>query len=1016
MDTSEIIKKSEAERSICISTGDLIMKKFFGLTVLLVAALFVSCNFNNSNQKGSVDFSIPVGEIIALRNEIQEEPVTEKEDPDFSDEPEIENEYGETFGFLVQLKGNKGYHQIRYEYFDDTKREDLEEATFPFSFENLPADQQYKVMIDVFVEEQNPSGDEKESHALLIFSGDKDNIIVSAGETTREKLELDYADELSYSNFDIVVKYKDGNDVKSKTFELNSPENIPLVFARNEKTEADVTSWTYYFREKNENELEEYGNSYSDYENQNPEDWKELVYLGFKLKDDSHYDGFDFVGQKEINNKEDESSTTEDIKFVFDHDNTCAVLDYLEDNNYPFNLSVYAELTVNGTTIKKSMWFPLISVSTISFAEKEEGEGTLTLSIPGIELENSDATAGAGSTDMMYTYLVQVRGMSGSYYAAQTKTVNAQDLKEGQAFTFEGIVPGSNYKAMVDIFSQSGKAEGTAATGKSLLTYAGDETVYISGDTTSIEVTAEATSVQSYSDFYLQITHEEGDSIIPYTEAIKTPYDFGLMFAKCNVGTEKVEKYKYYYRPKKSADEEIPSSGFEKENPEDWTEIKDFYFGLKEDSHYRKFTFVQTIQNGDALDYVDLIFDDNNLFKVTDYMQGNSYIFNYPLSATLVFGEDSTFDVSLWTPQVTFADISFAQPFTETQFGEITIQESKLSFTPWNVQEDNTSGQEGKTRYMTTVPLDDILDGKHLSDGDSVVFILALTGLLEDGSDFSSLLIGNNEKQFYYQLQEDNWETTYANDHKGLFKNNNCINFDTRQKGDYTFVMPLNLIQDAQDYRNLQLFFDCSAGTETEFENLEFYSTIQYTIFPATENVFVFGVGKNYDKITDETNQEYNSESNKAKPDYRYEVNIPLRDSNGNPLELAGGDTVNVYLQGKIRNYNVDGFADILEDKTFYAELYDNAEYDGSSFHALSIDKLDEETVNPDTKKYLSLGSDGYLANSGKFVFSPIAAPYVSKTDADFKNDFRFQCHTPCVSPSTLLVITDYSLTNEVNP
>ena len=980
------------------------MKKFFGLTVLLVAALFVSCNFNNSNQKGSVDFSIPVGEIIALRNEIQEEPVTEKEDPDFSEEPVNENEYGETFGFLVQLKGNKGYHQIRYEYLEDTKREELEEASFHFSFDKLPINQQYKVMIDVFVEEQNSGGNEKEGHALLIFSGDKDNIIVSAGETTREKLELDYADEWSYSNFDIVVKYKDGNDVKSKTFELNSPENIPLVFARNEKTEADVTSWTYYFREKNEKELEEYDNSYSDYEKQNPGDWKELVYLGFKLKDDSHYDGFDFVGQKEINNKEDESSTTEDIKFVFDHDNTCAVLDYLEDNNYPFNLPIYAEVSVKGSAIKSSMWFPLISVSTISFVEKEEeekGEGTLTLSIPGIELENSDATAGVGSSDMMYTYLAQVRCMSSSYYAVQAKTVNAQALKEGQAFTFEGIVPGKNYQAMVDIFSQGGKAEGTAATGNYHLTYAGDETVLISGDTTSIEVTAEATSVNSYSNFFLSLTCEEDGSTFPYGRELETSEGFSAMFAKCKIETTNGEEYKYYYRQKKSSDEAIPDNGFENENPEDWTEIKDFYFGLKEASHYRKFTFVQPIQNGDAPEYVDLVFDDNNLFNVTDYLQGNSYIFNYPLSATLTFDDGSTFDVSLWTPQVTFADITFAQQsqngeaFTETQSGEITIQASKLSFTPWNVQEGNTS-----VRYMTTVPLDDILDGKHLSDGDSVVFILALTGLLGDGRDFSYHLIGNDEKQFYYQLQEDNWETTYANDDEGLFKNNNCINFDTRQKGDYTFVMPLNLIQDAQDYRNLQLFFDCSAGTETEFENLEFDSTIQYTIFPAAEKAFVFGVGKNWDESSGY--------------DYRYEVNIPLRDSNGNSLELAGGDTVNVYLQGKIRNYNVDGFAGISENITFTAELYDNAKYDDSSFHALSIDKLDGDVDNEANVKKLSLGSDGYLADSGKFVFSPIAAPYVSKDDVNFKNDFRFQCHTPCVSPSTLLVITDYSLTNEV--
>ena len=301
---------------------------------------------------------------------------------------------------------------------------------------------------------------------------------------------------------------------------------------------------------------------------------------------------------------------------------------------------------------------------------------------------------------------------------------------------------------------------------------------------------------------------------------------------------------------------------------------------------------------------------------------------------------------------------------------------------------------------MTTVPLGDILDGKHLSDGDSVVFILTLTGLLGDGRDFSYHLIGNSEKQFYYQLQEDNWRTTYANDDEVLFKNNNCINFDTRQKGDYTFVMPLNLIQDAQDYRNLQLFFDCSAGTDSSFEKLEFDSTIQYTIFPAAEKAFVFGVGKNWDESSGY--------------DYRYEVNIPLRDSNGNSLELAEGDTVKVYLLGKIRSYTADGFANLSSNTVFSAELYDNAYYEGSSFHALSIDMLDEKNENPNNRKTISMGSDGGLANYGEFVFSPIAAPYVSKTDADFKNDFRFQCHTPCVSPSTLLVITDYSLTNEV--
>lgn len=995
------------------------MKKFFGLTVLLVAALFVSCNFNNSNQKGSVDFTIPVGEIIALRNEIQEEPVTEKEDPDFSDEPKIGNEYGETFGFLVQLKGNKGYHQIRYEYLEDTRREDLEEASFHFSFDKLPVNQQYKVMIDVFVEGQNPGGDEKEGHALLIFSGDKDNIIVSAGETTREELELDYADEWSYSNFDIEVKYKEGNDIKSDTFKLDSPENIPLVFARNEKTANDVTSWTYYFREKNEKELEEDSDISTDYENQDSEAWNELVYLGFKLRDDSHYDGFNFVGHKEIDDEKDDSSTTEEIKFVFDHENTCAVLDYLEDNNYPFNFPLYAEVSSKGSTIKSSMWFPLISVSTISFAEKEEeekGEGTLTLSIPGIELENSDATAGAGSTDMMYTYLVQVRCMSSSYYAVKTKTVNAQALKESQAFTFEGIVPGKNYQAMVDIFSQGGKAESTSATGNYHLTYAGDETVLISGDTTSVEVKALPSSENSYSNFSLFLTYEEDGSTYPYGRELETSEGFSALFAKCKVGTGKTEEYKYYCRQKKSADEEIPQFGFTDENPDDWTEIKDFYFGLKEDSHYRKFTFVQPIQNDNEEETIDIVFDDNNLFKVTDYLEGNNFIFNYPLSATLTFDDGSTFDVSLWTPQVRFADITFAQQsFTETQFGEITIQESKLTFEPWKPQVGVS------VRYMSTIALDTILGGKHLSDGDTVVFVLEAE--LGDNDD---IFAQKKVSQFYYQLQPDDWLENYTND-TDLFAKNNCITFvgeDCSESNDsgetlnnlmkYTFVMPLNQIEDAVEYNNLQLFFDYPAVRDLDSieSSLEMACSITYSIFPKEQNAFVFGVGSNY--------------GNASYP-YRYEFKLPLKENN-QACVFEGGETVEVTLSGEVFLYqNNNGTLtetafSTTTDKTLDGEIFDGGDYVskesswGRYFHPLC------NTEDKDAKNILSLELvNGNFSEGSTYKFEKIQRPLFDLAEGvslpdNFEHNYQFQCKIPCENQSDLLVIKNFSMETTVTP
>ncbi len=80
------------------------MKKFFGLIVLLAAVIFSSCNFNNSNKKGSVDFTIPIGEILAYKNEI-----SEAENPIIQDEPETLT----NLAAIVQIQGDKGYYKAQ---------------------------------------------------------------------------------------------------------------------------------------------------------------------------------------------------------------------------------------------------------------------------------------------------------------------------------------------------------------------------------------------------------------------------------------------------------------------------------------------------------------------------------------------------------------------------------------------------------------------------------------------------------------------------------------------------------------------------------------------------------------------------------------------------------------------------------------------------------------------------------------------------------------------------------------
>ncbi len=378
------------------------MKKLFGLTVLLAAVLFSSCSFNNTRKKGSVDFSIPIGEIIALRNEIAEDAVIEKEYDENQEEIESESEYKELYSFLVQIKGDKGYHEIRYEYLDDTDMEELDNAKFHFSFDNLPADQIYKVMIDVYSEEKHIGHEEERSHALLIYSGDKDNIIVFPGEITRETLVLEKTDAYSYSNFNVVVKYKYGTSEKSQTIDLKDPENIPAAFTRYEQIDDnDVTTYTYYFKEfteENPKTEEDDSAMYWGYEDQDPKNWYEITDLSFQLRDDSHFWGFDFKQPRDVYTEGADEPERVEISLEFDEDGICPVYEYLNGESHLFNYPLSAELKAETATISTSMWAPIIIFSKITFTEKEPEENPNTGDDP-----EEDPNANQGTTEETFT-------------------------------------------------------------------------------------------------------------------------------------------------------------------------------------------------------------------------------------------------------------------------------------------------------------------------------------------------------------------------------------------------------------------------------------------------------------------------------------------------------------------------------------------------------------------------------------------------------------------------------------
>ena len=328
--------------------------------------------------------------------------------------------------------------------------------------------------------------------------------------------------------------------------------------------------------------------------------------------------------------------------------------------------------------------------------------------------------------------------------------------------------------------------------------------------------------------------------------------------------------------------------------------------------------------------------------------------------------------------------INSGETFDEEVSGEISISSNKLSF-------EKHSKTTDAVRYMTTIPISSILGDKHLAEGDTVVFTLKTTDEQKD-----DIFYRYSVDRFYYQLQIDDWENF---DDTELFKNNNCINFDINDTGKYTFVMPLNLIEDPENYRNLQLFFDCPKGTDVE--SIDLNCMIQYHIFPESMAAYAFAVQTDWNN------------------GIRYEINVPLRlYGSDTPLDLQEKDHVYVILGGDIYKYSSGMPSPLPAGTLFTTELYDNAFYDGGSFHALSVDSIPDPFGEPGDYipntgniKTLAIDENGYFEDSGIFVYAEIAAPHVDSSDPYFVNNFKFQCHTPCENPDEFIVILGYSFT-----
>lgn len=324
----------------------------------------------------------------------------------------------------------------------------------------------------------------------------------------------------------------------------------------------------------------------------------------------------------------------------------------------------------------------------------------------------------------------------------------------------------------------------------------------------------------------------------------------------------------------------------------------------------------------------------------------------------------------------------------EEKSGTIEIEESALTFT-----KRGDPPKDDFHRFVKGIDLSEILEGKTLSNGDTIVFTLKPD---QDENILASLKID----QFYYQLQPADWQDIADSE---LYEGNNCITLSDAS----IIVMPLNFVEDAKDYKTLLLFFDSASSQE----ELELKCSISYHIFPSDTKTYVFGVGKNYDPDT------------KDLYPYRYVMDLSLNDTDDTMLDLEEGQTVSVVIEGTVKNYYGEAFEEYNSAYNFTGEVYDGAMYtsslgpDNTYFHPMS------KTEASGNIKSLMV-YDGQFEGNGLFCFADIQKPFFdAKTDdLDLAHKYFFQLQTPCYSsedigsdqtcdPEVLLVIQGFDIT-----
>ena len=163
------------------------MKKFFGIVGLIFCVFLASCNFSSlSNKTGSLEFSIPVNDIIKSYNQ--------------NAARSGDNEIGtDTFQAvcLIQVKGSRSYYKSKIDSKTFTPADVSNNKIYlNFSFDQVPSGQSYTVMFDFFITDDSEETNKIVPNMLMpIFTGKQDNVFVAVGRTTNVDLPASYMKE-----------------------------------------------------------------------------------------------------------------------------------------------------------------------------------------------------------------------------------------------------------------------------------------------------------------------------------------------------------------------------------------------------------------------------------------------------------------------------------------------------------------------------------------------------------------------------------------------------------------------------------------------------------------------------------------------------------------------------------------------------------------------------------------------------------------------------------------------------